>query len=166
MCVAVDGIGHQRCWDVRPDALKPAELLFEGAFFPICLIPIHQSSIYIFFSTSVLIYLSLITTCLLALYFLTCLSLVHKPPILRCMLAGSGRDLLHRYYSPQKSLELGRVHHIIDFIQTLVCFSYRFALVIFVAQFLQVLGSFWIPSRTAGGDYLIQEKVSYKLELY
>ena len=53
--------------------------------------------------------------------------------------------------------------HVIDFIQTLVVFGAIFALVyLFVAQFHKVSGNSMFPTYH-NGDYLITEKISYKL---
>ena len=53
--------------------------------------------------------------------------------------------------------------HIIDFIETLVVFGAIFALIyLFVAQFHKVSGNSMFPTMH-NGDYLITEKVSYKL---
>ncbi len=68
------------------------------------------------------------------------------------------------YYStPQKSFMEQMGTHIIDFIQTLVVFGAVFALVyLFVAQFHKVSGNSMIPT-FHNGDYIITEKISYKL---
>ncbi len=53
--------------------------------------------------------------------------------------------------------------HVIDFIQTLVVFGAVFALIyLFVAQFHKVSGNSMFPTYH-NGDYLITEKISYKL---
>lgn len=53
--------------------------------------------------------------------------------------------------------------HIIDFIQTLVVFGAIFALIyLFVAQFHKVSGNSMVPTFQSG-DYLITEKISYRL---
>ncbi len=53
--------------------------------------------------------------------------------------------------------------HVIDFIQTLVVFGAVFALIyLFVAQFHKVSGNSMFPTYH-NGDYLITEKVSYRL---
>ena len=53
--------------------------------------------------------------------------------------------------------------HIIDFIQTFVVFGAVFALIyLFVAQFHKVSGNSMVPT-FHNGDFLITEKVSYKL---
>ena len=53
--------------------------------------------------------------------------------------------------------------HAIDFIQTLVVFGAIFALIyLFVAQFHKVSGNSMFPTMH-NGDYLITEKISYRL---
>lgn len=53
--------------------------------------------------------------------------------------------------------------HVIDFIQTLVVFGAIFALIyLFVAQFHKVSGNSMFPT-FHNGDYLITEKISYRL---
>ena len=53
--------------------------------------------------------------------------------------------------------------HIIDFIQTLVVFGAIFAIIyLFVAQFHKVSGNSMVPTYH-NGDFLITEKISYKL---
>lgn len=53
--------------------------------------------------------------------------------------------------------------HLIDFIETLVVFGAIFALIyLFVAQFHKVSGNSMVPTMH-NGDYLITEKISYKL---
>ncbi len=53
--------------------------------------------------------------------------------------------------------------HVIDFIQTLVVFGAVFALIyLFIAQFHKVSGNSMFPTMH-NGDYLITEKISYRL---
>lgn len=67
------------------------------------------------------------------------------------------------YDAPQKGFFENLTSHIIDFIQTLVVFGAVFALIyLFVAQFHKVSGNSMIPTFESG-DYLITEKISYKL---
>lgn len=70
------------------------------------------------------------------------------------------------YYStPEKSFMQQMGTHVIDFIQTLVVFGAIFALIyLFIAQFHKVSGNSMV-STFHNGDYLITEKVSYKLGL-
>lgn len=66
-------------------------------------------------------------------------------------------------YTPQKGFFENLGSHIIDFIQTLVVFGAIFALIyLFVAQFHKVSGMSMVPTMQ-DGDYLITEKVSYRL---
>src|SRR3989344_6121450 len=65
--------------------------------------------------------------------------------------------------TPHKSFFENLGAHIIDFIQTLVVFGAIFALIyLFVAQFHKVSGNSMFPTYH-NGDYLITEKISYKL---
>jgi len=67
------------------------------------------------------------------------------------------------YEAPQKGFFENLGSHIIDFIQTLVVFGAVFALIyLFVAQFHKVSGNSMVPTFRSG-DYLITEKISYKL---
>lgn len=66
-------------------------------------------------------------------------------------------------YTPQKGFFENLGSHIIDFIETLVVFGAIFALIyLFVAQFHKVSGNSMFPT-LHDGDYLITEKVSYRL---
>lgn len=65
--------------------------------------------------------------------------------------------------APQKSFFENLTSHIIDFIQTLVVFGAVFAIIyLFVAQFHKVSGSSMFPTYH-NGDFLVTEKVSYRL---
>lgn len=65
--------------------------------------------------------------------------------------------------SPHKGFFENLGSHIIDFIQTFVVFGAIFALIyLFVAQFHKVSGNSMVPT-FHNGDYLITEKVSYRL---
>src|SRR3989344_4633174 len=65
--------------------------------------------------------------------------------------------------TPQKGFFENLGSHIIDFIETLVVFGAIFALIyLFVAQFHKVSGNSMVPTMH-DGDYLITEKVSYRL---
>src|SRR6266540_327188 len=69
------------------------------------------------------------------------------------------------YYggAPQKTFFESLTSHLIDFIQTLVVFGAIFALIyLFVAQFHKVSGNSMFPTYH-NGDYLITEKISYRL---
>lgn len=67
------------------------------------------------------------------------------------------------YEAPQKGFFENLTSHIVDFIQTLVVFGAVFALIyLFVAQFHKVSGNSMVPTFESG-DYLITEKISYKL---
>ncbi len=69
------------------------------------------------------------------------------------------------YYStaPHKSFFENLRSHIIDFIQTLVVFGAIFALIyLFIAQFHKVSGNSMVPI-LHNGDYLITEKITYRL---
>ncbi len=66
-------------------------------------------------------------------------------------------------YTPDKGFFENLGTHIIDFIETLVVFGAIFALLyLFVAQFHKVSGSSMFPI-LHDGDYLITEKISYRL---
>lgn len=72
-------------------------------------------------------------------------------------------DEMNYYVGERKSFFQNLGSHIIDFIQTFVVFGAIFALIyLFVAQFHKVSGNSMIPTMH-NGDYLITEKVSYKL---
>jgi len=65
--------------------------------------------------------------------------------------------------SPKKGFFENLGSHIIDFIQTFVVFGAIFALIyLFVAQFHKVSGNSMVPTFHSG-DYLITEKISYRL---
>src|SRR6266511_3421454 len=65
--------------------------------------------------------------------------------------------------TPSKGLFESLGAHVIDFIQTLVVFGAIFALIyLFVAQFHKVSGNSMFPTMH-NGDYLITEKISYRL---
>lgn len=69
------------------------------------------------------------------------------------------------YYgeTPHKSFFKNLGSHVIDFIQTLVVFGAVFAIIyLFVAQFHKVSGNSMFPTYH-NGDFLITEKVSYRL---
>lgn len=69
------------------------------------------------------------------------------------------------YYgdTPKKGFFESLGSHIIDFIQTLVVFGAIFAIVyLFIAQFHKVSGNSMVPT-FHNGDYLITEKISYRL---
>lgn len=69
------------------------------------------------------------------------------------------------YYeeTPPKGFFDNLSSHLIDFIQTLVVFGAIFALIyLFVAQFHKVSGNSMVPT-LHNGDYIITEKISYKL---
>ncbi|MBI2596993.1 signal peptidase I [Candidatus Daviesbacteria bacterium] len=64
---------------------------------------------------------------------------------------------------PQKGFFESLGSHLIDLIQTLVVFGAIFALIyLFVAQFHKVSGNSMFPTMHSG-DYLITEKISYKI---
>lgn len=70
------------------------------------------------------------------------------------------------YYggTPQKSFFENITSHLIDFIQTLVVFGAIFAIIyLFVAQFHKVSGNSMVPT-FHNGDFLITEKISYRLD--
>ncbi len=70
---------------------------------------------------------------------------------------------MNYYVGERKSFFQNLGSHVIDFIQTFVVFGAIFALIyLFVAQFHKVSGNSMIPTMH-NGDYLITEKVSYKL---
>lgn len=72
-------------------------------------------------------------------------------------------DLDNLNPTPQKGFFDNLGTHIIDFIQTMVVFGAIFALIyLFVAQFHKVSGNSMVPTMH-DGDYLITEKISYKL---
>lgn len=65
--------------------------------------------------------------------------------------------------TPPKSFFENLGTHVIDFIQTLVVFGAVFALIyLFIAQFHKVSGNSMFPTYH-NGDYLVTEKISYKL---
>ncbi len=65
--------------------------------------------------------------------------------------------------APKKNFFENIGSHLIDFIETLVVFGAVFALIyLFVAQFHKVSGLSMFPTMH-GNDYLITEKISYKL---
>ena len=65
--------------------------------------------------------------------------------------------------TPEKGFFENLGSHIIDFIETLVVFGAIFALIyLFVAQFHKVSGSSMFPT-LHDGDYLVTEKISYRL---
>lgn len=65
--------------------------------------------------------------------------------------------------TPHKSFFENLGSHLIDFIQTLVVFGAVFALIyLFVAQFHKVSGNSMFPTMH-NGDYLITEKITYRL---
>ena len=65
--------------------------------------------------------------------------------------------------SPSKGFFENLGSHLIDFIQTLVVFGAILALIyLFVAQFHKVSGNSMVPT-FHNGDYLITEKISYRL---
>ena len=66
-------------------------------------------------------------------------------------------------YTPKKGFFENLGTHFIDFIQTLVVFGAIFALIyLFIAQVHKVSGNSMFPTMR-NGDYLITEKISYKL---
>lgn len=72
-------------------------------------------------------------------------------------------DTMYGNITPHKGFLGNLGAHTIDFIQTLVVFGAIFALIyLFVAQFHKVSGNSMFPTYH-NGDYLITEKVSYKL---
>lgn len=72
-------------------------------------------------------------------------------------------DTMYGNITPHKGFFGNLGAHTIDFIQTLVVFGAIFALIyLFVAQFHKVSGNSMFPTYH-NGDYLITEKVSYKL---
>ena len=65
--------------------------------------------------------------------------------------------------SPKRGFFENLTSHLIDFIQTFVVFGAIFALIyLFVAQFHKVSGNSMVPTFRSG-DYLITEKISYRL---
>lgn len=65
--------------------------------------------------------------------------------------------------TPQKGFFENLGTHVVDFIQTLVVFGAIFALIyLFVAQFHKVSGNSMFPTYH-NGDYLITEKISFRL---
>lgn len=69
----------------------------------------------------------------------------------------------YNYTPEQKGLFENFGTYLIDFIETLVVFGAIFALIyLFVAQFHKVSGNSMLPTMH-DGDYLITEKISYKL---
>lgn len=76
-------------------------------------------------------------------------------------------DLNDYNYNPEPHISFfGNLRsHIIDFIQTLVVFGAIFTLIyLFVAQFHKVSGNSMLPTMHSG-DYLITDKVSYRLKI-
>ncbi len=72
-------------------------------------------------------------------------------------------NTLYDYQPQQKGFFENLGSHVIDFIETLVVFGAVFALIyLFVAQFHKVSGNSMFPTMH-DGDYLITEKISYRL---